>query len=444
MASEASTLASSGPNTARQSAMPGARLALVLLLAINLFNYIDRFVLSAVLPRLKTEFFPDGTPQQYVKTQLGALQLAFMVSYFVVCPLFGWLADRRSRWALIGIGVILWSLASGGSGWAPTFAILFLTRCFVGIGEAAYGPSAPTIISDLYPVKIRGSVMAWFYAAIPVGSALGFVLGGRIVGIGDGMNDPHFWRWAFYVVLPPGLLLGILCFFMPEPKRGQTELDGALSQPRPRLADSKILLRTPSYVLCCLGMAAMTFAMGGLGVWLPYYIHVTKENPDLEAVNSTFGKILVVSGLLATLIGGYAGDRLRKRFSGSYFLVSGTSMLIGFPMVLLVVWSTSPLAYWTFSFMACFCLFFNTGPTNTILANVSHPAIRSMAFAINIFIIHLLGDAISPTIIGFIGDLSNMDVGMAVVSFMILVGGILWLLGARHLERDTALAPTRL
>jgi MFS family permease len=188
----------------------------------------------------------------------------------------------------------------------------------------------------------------------------------------------------------------------------------------------------------------MTFAMGGLGFWIPKYIHKVKQAPDLAQVNFCFGIIVVVSGLFATLLGGYLGDKLRNRFSGSYFLVSGISMIIGFPMVLLVLWASTPLGYWTATFIACFCLFFNTGPMNTVLANVSHPAIRSSAFAFNILVIHALGDAVSPTIIGFIADHSNLDVGFGVVSFMFLASGIFWLSGTRFLQQDTALAPTRL
>src|SRR5437588_2141803 len=138
--------------------------------------------------------------------------------------LFGWLADRSRRWLLVAIGVILWSLASGASGLAPTFLVLFLTRCLVGVGEAAYGPVAPSVIADLYPVSQRGSMLAWFYAAIPVGSALGYVLGGQVTGLtGD-------WRWAFYILVPPGVLLGMACFFMPEPRRGQSETPSAAGE----------------------------------------------------------------------------------------------------------------------------------------------------------------------------------------------------------------------
>jgi predicted MFS family arabinose efflux permease len=190
-------------------------------------------------------------------------------------------------------------------------------------------------------------------------------------------------------------------------------------------------------------MTAMTFALGGLGYWVPRYLFSSKQAESWSSVNLIFGAIVVVSGLVATLLGGLAGDKLRDRYPGSYFLVSGISMLVGFPMVLLVLWAPYPW-YWYFVFIACFCLFFNTGPTNTVLANVTHPSVRASAFAFNIFVIHALGDAISPWLIGLIADLSSMDVGFAVVSLAILLGGILWLWGAKYLARDTELAPTRL
>jgi MFS family permease len=428
-----------------QTALPGARVALVLLLTINLFNYIDRQVLAAVETDIEKAFFPpDEYPRdpntgealdKTIEAQIGSLNTAFMASYMIFAPLFGWLGDRGSRWLLVGIGVVLWTLASGATALAPTFLILFLTRCCVGIGEAAYGPVAPTVISDLYPVKQRGSKLAWFYVAIPVGSALGYVLGGAVAKI---MDD---WRWAFYIVVPPGLALGFWCFFMKDPPRGKA--DAATSR-HARWADYLILLKTPSYVLNTLGMTAMTFALGGIAFWMPRYIFQVRGYSTKPEVNITFGAIVVVAGLGATILGGWVGDKLRPYYKGSYFLVSGAALLLGFPMILLALWLPFPLAYF-FIFLACFCLFFNTGPTNTVLANVTHPAVRATGFALNIFVIHALGDAVSPAIIGYVARAwDSWNSAFILVSSMFLVGGLLWLWGARYLERDTALAPSRL
>ncbi len=445
---------------------PGARAALAVLLLINLLNYIDRQVLAAVVGPIKQTFFsPSGGTgsvsldalQTWSARHLGfkpelaligVLSMAFMLTYMIGAPLFGRLAEKHSRWTLIGIGVLLWSLASGASGFAGTFFALLLTRCFVGIGEAAYGPVAPALISDYYPVKVRGQVLAWFYMAIPVGSALGYVLGGAVAhssigAIGSRLlgGPPESWRWAFYVVVIPGLLLGGLSFFKREPPRGQADLAEGTQTRAVQWRDYVVLLHTPSYVLCTLGMTAMTFAIGGIAFWMPYYL---EQRPGATGpVEVIFGGITCVAGLSATLLGGIAGDKLRPRFPGSYFLVSGVAMLVGFPFMLAVLHTSFPLI-WVFLFITAFCLFFNTGPTNTVLANVTHPSLRAAGFAVNIFIIHAFGDVISPVIIGILSDRYNMNVAFTVVGMMFLVSGVLWLAGMKFLGRDTELAPTRL
>lgn len=465
---------SSGPSTA----VPGARHALLLLVLINLFNFIDRQVLAAVEPEVRAEFFTDPgasaaafgmtvpTPayplagvinsgaavavpeltERRAKTGfmsllspkgwMGMLSFAFLFTYMLAAPIFGWLATRTSRWLLIGLGVMVWSLASGGSGLAHLYLVMLLTRCLVGIGEGAYGPVAPDIISDLFPVSIRGRVLAWFYAAIPVGGALGYTLGSVMVkATGD-------WRWAFYVVVPPGILLGLWCFLMREPKRGGADrID--VGKRKGTLRDYLILLRTPSYVLNCLGMTFTFFAMGGMAFWVPAYLKYrgVYELFGMPAP-AAFGAIIAASGLAATLIGGMTGDALRGRVPGSYFVVSGVAMLIGFPLLLLVVYLPFPMAWWALVGFS-FCLFFNTGPTNTVLANVVHPLLRAPGFALNILITHLFGDAISPTIIGELADAYGFDRAFQFISVTVLLAGVFWLWGAAYLERDMELAPER-
>jgi MFS family permease len=423
--------------------VPGARHALLLLVLINLFNYIDRQVLAAVEPEIAKTFFPEETgPHPHEGTLMGLLSTAFLVTYMLTAPVFGWLANRTSRWLLIAVGVIIWSIASGGSGLAGAYIAMLLTRCLVGIGEAVYGPVAPDVISDLYPVEKRGQVLSWFYAAIPIGGALGYVLGDNVVNYFEG--NPDGWRYAFYLVVPPGMLLGFWCFLMREPSRGHVDrLDP--SGRRDRWSDYLVLLKTPSYVLNTLGMTAMTFAIGGMAFWAPRFLLFREAEPLFGKIppKTAFGGITVLMGLAATLIGGVVGDRLRARFPGSYFLVSGAAMVLGFPLVLLMIWLPFPLA-WIPMALFVFCLFFNTGPTNTILANVTHPLLRAPGFALNILVIHLLGDAISPPVMGAVKDAADLNAAFYVVSVTVLIGGLFWLWGARYLQRDTELAPTRL
>lgn len=410
-----------------------ARPALILLLLINLFNYIDRYVLAAVEPNIAKDFFGDADSAATL-AKMGSLATAFLVSYMVAAPIFGWLADRMSRWLLVGLSVLLWSLATGASGLAGTFTLLLVTRLFVGVGEAGYGPAAPTIISDLYPVARRGAVLAWFYMAIPVGSALGFAIGG-IVGTSLG------WRWAFYIVTLPGILLGIWCFFMTDPPRGRADATGDTAVPaqrRPGLADYLALARIRSYTINTAAMAAMTFAIGGISFWMPRYLTHVRGLP--ENAKTIFGGVTVVAGLAATLLGGYAGDKLRPRFPGSYFLVSGCGILAACPFILMMLYTPFPMA-WLCVFFAVFFLFFNTGPSNTALANVTHPSVRATAFAMNIFLIHALGDAPAPPLLGGIAGKYGWNTTFFVVAAAMAVAGVLWLWGMRYLAADTAAAP---
>ncbi len=431
-------------------------LALTLLVCINLFNYIDRQVLAAVEPQIRADLFPkdaSGKEPEHAKSATGWFATAFLLSYIAIAPLFGLLADRIPRWWLVGFGVVLWSLASGASGFhwgvslASAYWILLITRCFVGIGEAAYGPVAPAMIADLFPVAKRGQVMAWFYMAIPVGGALGYALGGGIVKMFGS------WQWAFYSVVPPGLALGLWCFLMRDPPRGQTDQVAAGPPRKVTFKDYVFILKVPSYVFNTAGMTMMSFAIGGLAFWMPEYL--TRREIELQAVNpdatitlfgiepvTMFGIITVLAGMISTISGGLVGDWLRPRFPGSYFLISGVGLLLGFPMTLLMLWSPFPLA-WLFIFLTVFFLFFNAGPTNTILANVTHPTMRGSAYALNILIIHALGDAISPPLIGWVAGAKHLDRGFILVSLTMVIGGIFWLMGAKYLHRDTELAPSR-
>ena len=414
--------------SSRQAPISGARSALFLLLTINLFNYIDRQVLAALEPDIRASFFAANDVNAMTKT--GLLGVAFFVTYMVSAPILGLLADRFSRWMIVGTAVILWSLASGGSGLAATFGILFATRIFVGIGEGGYGPAAPTILSDLFPIETRGRIMAIFCAAIPVGSALGYVIGG-LVGAHLG------WRWAFFLVAPPGLLLGLLCVWQRDPRVPSDHL--MQKSARRSVRDYLNLFRTRSYLINCIAMTLMTFVTGGLGFWVPAYLRFRNQSPDVGM--TIFGLITVVAGLVSTLMGGIVADRLRSRFAGSYFWVSGIGMLIACPFFVATLYIPFPAA-WVTMFIAIFFLFVNTGPSNTALANVSLPAVRATAFAVNILFIHALGDVQAFWMLGYIGGHTNMHIAFLFVSGIILASGVVWLFGVKYLPADTAAAET--
>ncbi|PYJ28073.1 MAG: MFS transporter [Verrucomicrobia bacterium] len=402
----------------------GAGSALFLLLGINLFNYIDRQILAALEPDIRATFFASGDVNAMTKT--GLLGDAFFVTYMLSAPVLGLLADRFSRWVIVGSAVILWSLASGGSGLAATFAILFATRICVGIGEGGYGPAAPTILADFFSIETRGRMMAIFYAAIPVGSALGYVIGG-LVGAHLG------WRWAFYLVTPPGLLLGLLCFLQREPRAGVHR--PVQQSPRRSLRDYVRLFRTRSYLINCIAQTLFTFVTGGLGFWVSAYLRYRNQSPD--AGMTIFGLITVVAGLVSTLLGGVVADRLRSRLAGSYFWVSGVGMLLACPFFVATLYIPFPMA-WIPMFFAISFLFVNTGPSNTALANVSLPAVRATAFAVNILVVHALADVQAFWLLGYIGGHTNMHVAFLFVSGIIFLSGVTWLAGVKYLPADTA------
>jgi MFS transporter, Spinster family, sphingosine-1-phosphate transporter len=422
------TISPTTPSTHR--ILPGAGRALALLLAINLFNYIDRYILAAIEPLISDHFF--GIADETAQAKTGSLATFFLLSYMILAPVFGALSDRFSRWMIVAGGVAVWSLASGWSGLSTTFAMLVVSRICVGVGEAAYGPAAPTIISDMYPIERRGLMLSFFYLAIPVGSALGY-------GIGGYLGKHYSWRAPFYAVVVPGLILAAVCFFMRDP-RTLTSVSAA-HKPKLNWRDVLGLFRIKSYVLNTAAMTAMTFAIGGIAFWLPRYLYKDRAadfggEPDLANINLTFGIITAVAGLSATLIGGWCGDAVRRKFPSSYFLVSGIAMLFAFPATVAMLKTPFPTA-WVLVFLAEFFLFFNTGPGNTALANVTSPAVRSTAFALNIFLIHAFGDAISPPLIGWIAGQTSMKFAFIIVSATMVLASAFWLIGVKYLPRDT-------
>src|SRR3989442_1465344 len=190
------------PGSSRRS----YHLALALLFGVNFLNYIDRYVIAAVAVLIQRDFGLGDT-------QMGLVGSMFMVAYMVASPFTGVMGDRWPRFWLVGGGVLVWSLATVLSGLAGSYHQLLLARSVIGIGEAGFGVVAPTLISDLFSREKRGRMLAFFYVAIPVGSALGFLLGGF-------MGAHHGWRAAFFLAGAPGLLLGLLAFAFKDPPRG--------------------------------------------------------------------------------------------------------------------------------------------------------------------------------------------------------------------------------
>jgi MFS transporter, Spinster family, sphingosine-1-phosphate transporter len=400
--------------------MSGARGLLPILFGINLLNYIDRQILFAIFP-------PVQAALGLSDTQLGLLASAFMWVYLTTAPVFGLLGDRGGRPRLLGIGVGLWSAATALSGLVRGYGELVIGRALVGVGEASYGAVAPAMLSDAYPTARRGRALALFSMAIPVGSALGYLLGGLL-------ERSFGWRAAFFAVGAPGLVLAYFVSRLPEPAR---EGVCRIAPEGSRRAQYAALFRTPSYVVNCLTMTAMTFAVGGLAAWVPTYL-VRIRGMGLAEANLIFGLLTLVSGIGGTFLGGWLGDRLQARYPAAYFLVSGVGLLLSVPCAAAVILLESRTAVLAAIFLAEVGIFLNTGPLNAVIANVSRSEVRATAYAANIFIIHALGDAISPAIIGYASDRVGLAAAFWIApgALALAAGFCFW--GMRTYARDVA------
>jgi len=383
------------------------RTALVLLTALNLLNYIDRSVLFAVQPLVQAEF-------HLTNAQLGYLTSAFLLFYMVAAPFTGPLADRYSRKLIIAIGAFFWSGLTLLTAVTHSYQALLVRHTLVGIGEASFVTIAPTFVADLFPEEKRGRILGVFYLAIPVGTALGYVLGGNL-------GERIGWRFPFYIAAVPGFLLAMMMLLIPEPPRGQFD------SVRETVERGTIrgLTRNPAFWTATLGMAMMTFALGGIQVWMPTFLS-TARGYSLKAANELFGGIIVLDGTLASLAGGWLGDRLLRYTKGSYYLVSAISMALGVPVMIIALFARGG-AMVPGILVAAFFLLLNTAPLNAALINSVSAHIRATAIAINIFIIHLLGDVPSPTLMGWIADRRSLQVAfICPVIAMMLSSAILF------------------
>jgi MFS family permease len=402
----------------REFARLGRR-ALAVLTLINLFNYLDRWIVAALAESMK------HSELQLSDTQLGSLMTGFIIVYMIAAPLFGSLGDARSRTRLLGLGVAIWSVATALAGLATGYASLFAARAAVGVGEAAYGTISPALLADYFPRERRGRVFAVFFAAIPIGSALGYIVGGLV--------DHYFgWRQAFFVAGVPGLVLAALALRLYDPPRGAQDAAGGpasgahgVSLGSAARAAYAALVRNRPYVLTVLGYAAYTFAIGALAFWTPAFLERTRGIPKAQATVQ-FGAIVVVTGFIGTYAGGWIGDYFLRVSRQAYLWVSGLVTLLAAPLTLVALAAPRPAVYWPAIVAAELCLFASTGPINSAIVNVVSPHMRATAVALSIFAIHFLGDVPSPSLVGFLSDARSLGEAVLIIPLAVLVGGMIW------------------
>ena len=387
------------------------RTALILLTALNLLNYVDRSVLFAVQPLVQAEFHLSNA-------QVGYLTSAFLGFFILAAPLTGPFADRYSRKLIIVVGAIFWSALTLLTAVTHNYWELLVRHTLVGVGEATFSTISPTFVADLFPEEKRGRILGIFYLAIPVGTALGYLLGGKL--------GPQFgWRFPFYIAAAPGFVLALAVAFLPEPERGRFD---SVKETRER-GTILGLARNPAFWTATLGMAAMTFSLGGVQVWMPTFL-VRLRGYSLEAANYAFGIIVVFDGVVASLLGGWLGDRLLRRTKAAYYLVSAASMALGVP-VMVVALFTRGKAMLPAIAIAAFFLLLNTSPLNAAVINSVGAHIRATAIAVEIFFIHILGDAFSPTMMGYMADRWSLQAAFILPVIAMVISSTILFYGMR-------------
>ncbi|HEX3586181.1 MAG TPA: MFS transporter [Candidatus Angelobacter sp.] len=398
------------------------RLLLAVLTGLNILNYIDRNVLFAVQPDVKKEFLVSDA-------KIGILTSAFFFTYMFAAPVVGWMGDRFPRKNIVVFGIVIWSGFTFLTWFVHDYNQLLFRHAIVGIGEASYATIAPTLIADSFPPLKRGRMLSIFFLGLPVGSAAGYFVGGYLAH--------HFanWRAPFMAAGIPGFLLALLLWMLPEPPRGQHE-EHAPVDVRTLLLG---LVRNGAFLTATFGMAMYTFAVGGMQVWIPTFLQRLR-GLDVKTANIDFSVIVIVNGIGATLLGGWLGDRLLKRYFGAYYTCSGIAMLIAVPFMVAAIYTRGRLMFPAI-FAAVFFILIGTGPTNAALVNSVSASIRSTALAVNVFIIHLLGDAFSPTLIGRISDKTgSLQIAFWVAFIAAGISGVILLYGAKFAPRFTTKA----
>jgi MFS family permease len=394
---------------------------LIILTTLNLLDYLDRYLIASLGSLVKAEM---GLSDK----AFGFLGTAFFLVYLCASPVFGYLGDRWGRVRFMAGGAVLWSLATSLTFWVGSYPALVLARGAVGVGEASFGTLSPAYLADILPLARRGRALGWFYLAIPVGSALAYLVGG-LVGSHWG------WRPAFLLAGLPGLALAALVWRLPG-VRPQTENRSTV---RPRLTDALGLWKVPSLRRVTLGYGMITFALGGLAFWMPRYLETAKGLSLSQANLLLFGAVTLAGGL-GTLAGGWLSDRYLARTLTAPLWVSGLGLILALPLTSLVIFSPAPGLYIPALAGAIFLLFLNPGVLTAVVVSVAGARRRAQAVALNIVIIHLVGDVPSPVLIGWISDISSLKWGVSLTLLALAAGAALILSARPFLPRDLAAA----
>jgi predicted MFS family arabinose efflux permease len=406
------------PSKLPLASVAGAATALVLLTALNFINFIDRYILPGVQELVKRDFSLSDE-------RIGALTFWFFLTYMFAAPLTGWLGDRYPRKPLIVLAALFWSASNLFTATVHSYFSLALRHAALGIGEASFSIYAPALLADFYPEDQRNRVLTIFYTAIPVGAAAGYALGGALGG-------RFGWRVPFFASAFPGILIALLILFLvKEPQRGATDIKPR-NQKRPTAISPLSLVRNVPYLYATLGLAMVVFSLGGISFWIPSFLQ-RRVGYSPATAGLIVGALTVFGGLGGTTIGGWIAQRWLRTNYRALYLVSAWSALLTVPPAVLCFFGPRFAVVPGLAF-ALFFVFLGNGPLNAAIVNSVPAAIRATAIAVELFLIHALGDAPSPRIIGLVSDHTSLGTGLGVTLLSLLLATLLLFLGARNLE----------
>jgi MFS family permease len=408
---------------------------------INFFNYIDRQVIFPLFPLIKDEF-------RISDFELGLLGTVFMLVHSLASLPLGYLADRVHRPRLIAVGVLFWSIMTFFCGLAPAFIVLIIFRAFVGIGEASYAPAATALISDNFSYEVRSRAQGVFNIGMFIGGTLGIVLGGIIAGQAGG------WRAAFFIVPLPGILLAILAWRLPD----------KVHHRHINKIPLRTLIKNTAYLWILVGGTLVTFATGAIITWGVEFVRRYLAM-NIETASLLLGGVLVVSGTIGVIAGGYIADRCARRFACGRAVVLAFTLSLAGPILYAGIqagwegpWfvgldgtffaSFVSLAgmNWIWFFLAAFAagslMSAYHGPLTSLIHEIVPAHMRASAFAAYVLIIHLIGDTLSPALIGYVSDVHSLKIGLEFVTIAITASGFAFFVVARLVHKGAARAPS--
>ncbi|TMF99448.1 MAG: MFS transporter [Chloroflexi bacterium] len=408
-----------------------ARYVLLLMVGINLLNYLDRYVAAAVAPQVQDEL-------HLTNSEVGLFGTAFLLVYAIAAIPFGYWGDRGVRKTVIGVGVTIWSIATVLTGFARNYAQLFLSRAVVGIGEASYYPAGTSLMSDWFPKEQRARVMSLWGAGSTIGIALGYAGGGYIA-------DALGWRAAFFIAGIPGLLLAFLAFQMREPLRGAVEKAGPAVARTAEASFRKFLdlLKIPTLRATIISQTLLFFVLASNAFWLPTVLQRRFEMSSTRA-GLLSGAVIVVGGLIGTLAGGWLADRRALKSPGAHLETGIVGFLAGAVLIAIAIVSplnVGPIPVFVPVFLVTVvCLYLYSGPFTAVAQNVVSPGLRASAVTLLLFIAHVFGDSHAPFDIGYLSDRfgGNLTLALLITSPTLLVlAAVAAATGLRTVKIDT-------